>query len=447
MLTKFEGYRVRERGGFIAEPITRDAWYEKPASPSYTSYGSLGQTGTYETMSDYVTPGFFKMSAQGLIVPSRPMSRTRTTITNTYTNGPKFEHSNGTSVGDLLGPHSACAPLKSASLPASRPAPRSIQSMIDIARTRCMANVGKPDFEGLVTLGEIRETLGYLKNPFKTGLRLAESVQDRMLGIKAASRKRLLPDEKIRKNLSDLYLEITFGFKPLVKEVTGILETLRPQLFPRPQRRTARAKEENSHKDAWTAVETQTGIQHLAEYTYEREVVVRPWILYENLVQPTSLDDWGMRLQDIPSAAWELVTLSFVADWVANIGDLISAITPRAGTRQLSHGYSVRVKESLTRKVSNFVLPVAGWSTTRAASGTETYNVETYYRVPDIGNPTLALKDLDALKQDVGRLTSLLSLTTQKLSRLGRDLPPPERVVRLGVPVNRRDRWGGRDHL
>jgi len=330
---------------------------------------------------------------------------------------------------------------------AGRSRPYSISTVIDIARTRCMANVAKPDFEGLVTLGEIGQTLRYLKNPLSTGLKLASTLERKMLGLQTTARRRGRSEEKIRKNLADLHLEITYGFKPLLKDVFGILEQLRPKLKPYAPRETARANENRAYTDSWTSTESVGGINYTAQYAYEEELVVRPYILYEHLTQPTPLDNWGISLSAIPATAWELVPLSFIVDRFVNIGDMISAITPRVGIRNLATGYTVKTTRKLTRKVSNFVVPSQSYIAERDGSGMDTLIEEAYYRYPDIGVPTLALTDITSLSRDVGLLTTLLSLTTQKLSKLQRFVPDPPKVNRLAITVGRRDRWEGVNHL
>jgi hypothetical protein len=373
------------------------------------------------------------------------MSRKRTEKFTT-TAGPKFKTVNPLEYGDLTGPHWTNAPLTSIDAKlVGRPTPYAINSLIDIARTRCIANVAKPGFEGLVTLGELGQTLRYLKNPFKTGLALANSLERKMLGIQH-TRRRGRSEEKVRKNLADLHLEVVYGFMPLIKDVSSILEKLRPKMRPRTPWQTARANESHVYTDAWSQTETFGGVYtYTAAYKYKREVAVRPWILYENALQLTDNEEWGMSLSDIPAAAWELVPLSFLVDRMVNVGDLISAITPRAGTKRITHGYSVKTRHILTRDVSNYNLP--NWQRARDGTGTDTLIEESFYRVPDIGVPTLALSDITTLNNDIGLLFSVLSITTQKLSNLSRVLPPTPKVIRLARPVNPKDRWAAHAHL
>lgn len=141
------------------------------------------------------------------------------------------------------------------------------------------------------------------------------------------------------------------------------------------------------------------------------------------------------------------MTASFIADWFGNIGDAISAITPRAGVRRLSHGYTVKQHHTLTREVSGYMMTTPGWSTIRDGLGIDTYIEESFYRVPDIGVPTLALRDITALGSDIGKLTSLLSLLTQKLSGLSRHLPPNPATPKLSRAVGAKDLWGAHSHL
>lgn len=58
------------------------------------------------------------------------------------------------------------------------------------------------------------------------------------------------------------------------------------------------------------------------------------------------------------ATAWELVTLSFVIDWVLNIGDYLSALIPPTGAVQEKYSYSRSVKDlSITLTVNGRAFP------------------------------------------------------------------------------------------
>lgn len=434
------GLRNRVEGAYTSSAARASYWWNTSQNPKpqpVYSY-SAQRVGTVKDMTDYVTPGYKQRSAQGEIINTEMWSNKSTrTLDNT---GPMFSATiagtpSVTYVGDLQGPGWTAGALTSPFLPTGVSAP-SYDSLMDIAKTRCYANIDKPDFQSQVTLGEFRETIGFLRNPFKSGLALAETLNGKLRRAGVFDKSVKLDKRKLRNDLASGYLAFQYGLKPLVKEIVGILENLRPKLIPRPKRETARAKETQEYTYAWTARESFSGISYTAAYTYKRTVTIRCGILYENKAAATEFDKWGFRPKDIPLAVWQVTSLSFVVDWFANVGDFVSAITPSAGTRTLAMWTKVTIEEELTRQVSAYTFS-APYITIRDGSGKDSVKRVTVHRDPRNFAPSLAFRDLTELKNDASRLTSLVALFT---TRVG-DLTPyePKRAYRF---VNTK-RWRG----
>lgn len=444
------GYRTRTTGVFTSSQQQRWQWADSTSSAAAKATWSTGyksQTdGKVRTMTDFVTPGYKKASSEGQIVNTWMWATTDERALSG--SGPRFQTDvpNGSGGftnywGDLQGPGWSSGALTS---PISKPgtASPSIDSLMDITKTRCFGNIDKPDFQSAVTLGEIKETIGFLSNPFKTGLRLAETLNGKLRRAGVFNRSVNLDKRKIRNDLASGYLAFQYGLKPLVKEIVGILETLRVQLDQKPKRETARAKGELRHSNSWTAQESFSGINYTATYTYERTVTIRCGILYENLAATTTDSDiWGIRPKDIPLALWQVSSLSFVVDWFVNVGDFISALTPSAGTRTLSMWITTVTEEKTTRVCSNYILPISGWYTARPGTNTETIKRTTYQRDPRFFAPALAFRDLDGLKNDASKLTSLIALFTTRVGTLKPYEPVP--VNRFVSGSKAWNRWKG----
>lgn len=444
------GYRTRTTGVYTSTQQARWQWANSADSAVVkgtwsTTYRSQTD-GKVRQMTDYVTPGYKKASSEGQIINTWMWATTdERTLSG---NGPRFQNDvpNGSGGytnywGDLQGPGWSNGRLTN---PISKPgvALPSFDSLMDVTKTRCYANIDKPDFQSAVTLGEIKETISFLSNPFKTGLRLAETLNGKLRRAGVFDRGVKLDKRKLRNDLASGYLAFQYGLKPLVKEVVGILETLRIQLDQKPQRETARAKGELKSSQTWTAQESFSGINCTATYTYERTVTIRCGILYENLAATTTNSDiWGIRPKDIPLAIWQVSSLSFVVDWFVNVGDFISALTPSAGTRTLSMWTTTIIEEKTTRVCSNYILPISGWYTTRAGTNTETVKRVTYQRDPRTFAPSLAFRELDSLKNDASRLTSLIALFTTRIGTLKPYEPLPVNRFVSGTKVW--NRWRG----
>lgn len=398
-------------------------------------------------MTDWVTPGFKRSMLKGGIHNS-PMTRVKTTLSTT-TSGPAARNMisiyPNVQFAQHDGPHWTTGPLKSINLPGSRPTPPDdIATLRALTATRAIANIDQPDFEGLVTLGEMKETLRYLRNPVAAGLKLADTIasKSRKVGLTKAianKRKKDAQRQSLMKDLASIHLSVIFGFKPLVKEITGALENLRPRAVPRPIRRTSRARDEKLYTDTWSTTESSAIYSYTATYVYKRTTVVRAGILYEYGCDTVDENTWGLRPKDILPAAYAVAPLSFVLDYFVNLGTFIGALVPSAGTRTLASWMTIQVTETLTRTVSGYqvVSGTPGWEITRQGSGQDIIQRVTFERQPWVDAPSLAFKDLTDLKNDVSKLSGMLSILTSRLlgskehltsvvkqAKVGKILPP-----------------------
>ncbi|DAD52625.1 maturation protein [ssRNA phage SRR6960797_4] len=414
--------RQRTRGQYY--PATQQSQWSNSTATSHTwNSGSVsGSRGTVEEMFDWVTPAYKRMSQEGGIV-NHDMIQVKNTRSTT-TSGPRFEIVvNGiTYWGDLSGPHWTQGRLTTVTRPANRPVLSiNIQNMIDLASTRALANIGKPAFNGLVSIGELRETLSYLRNPVAGGIKLANTLArlSRKSGLTRGKTRRdaVVSSRDLVKDLSSIHLSVIYGFKPLVKEISDFLENLRPRVTPRPQRQTSRSTEERTMTDTWTVSENTSGIIYTATYNYTEKTTVTVGFLYENKEELCTEEQWGLRPRDVVPAAWAVMSKSFVVDWFTNFGDFISALVPSANTRILTSWTTTKTTKTLTRSVSNYTFST--WQTTRPGSGVDTVTVTSYSRTRGVQPPTLAFKDLDPLKNDISRLTSMISMLTGTLKSAG----------------------------
>lgn len=449
--TKTSFSRVRTRGQFNPSSERSNRWYTTPANPTPTVSVIANSRGKTERMEDWVSPGYRTISSKGGIV-NYPMLRT-TEERSTTTVGPMFTNTvaipGSTQVGDLIGPHWTSGTLQSVARPAGRPTyDVDMQNLRSLAATQAFANIDKPDFNGSVTIGEMAETLRYLRNPFSAGLELANTIarSARRSGLTRGStrRERLNPKPGgVTAAAAGVHLSIIYGFKPLLKDIFGALETLRDASFTRPPRQTARGKQERTFTDTWTTTESFSGITYTATYVWTKKVTVKCGILYSQGVEVSGLDHWGLRFKDIPAAMWAVAPLSFVVDQFVNIGTFISAITPSAGTKTLATWTTTITETKLTRSVSNYSLNLSGWTTARAGSGEDTCTVTEYSRVPSIDAPSLAFVDLTSLKNDVSRLTSMVSLISTRLGSIKTHAVSPPIVRTTGRPQRKED-WSNR---
>lgn len=123
------------------------------------------------------------------------------------------------------------------------------------------------------------------------------------------------------KNLSSLWLELQYGWKPLLSDAEGAAQQLAHSLGT-PFRTTHRASVRKEEVDTVTASGSNPGFEWTASAvrtkTHRRSLIAR---ISEDPISIPQL----LGLKDPELVAWELTPFSFVADWFIPIGDWMSA--------------------------------------------------------------------------------------------------------------------------
>lgn len=414
--------RFRSRGALLPVPYKLDGVNYDGSTFSMT--GTMGEAGSYEQMIDVVTRPFkpgvdlvnmpleaYKVNKvyeppSGSITSDMPAGSTGVrTFSGTYTYwGPQD------AVFDKLLNGSALA---------------SSDHLISLACTKALAGVQQAEVSGLVALAEFRETVQSLLHPIDATLKwLARNAPSKK---KRRKRSYKAKASELAKAVSDQHLTVVFGILPFISDIQGILKALE-SLEPLPVRQTARGKASQQIQESET--EVQRVHDSLTEYSDQsttasvtRTVTVRAYQLYETKV--TIANALGITFSNVPLAVWQTATLSFVVDWFANVGDFISALTPRADISYLASGYTITAVDVCTatgdHKIVRKPSPPTTYGWAGAFVGGVSQRVEvTKLRVPDSLFPHVGIH----LKQrmgssvltDVFKVTAGLSLITQRLS-------------------------------
>jgi hypothetical protein len=193
-------------------------------------------------------------------------------------------------------------------------------------------------FQGGVFLGELGQTIQTIRNPAR-GLRSAADDAVRVLrrirssgfsGVTARNASRLL--ERVEKNLADQWLEIQFGWKPLLHDIDdgckalAILNTgqsLSTGRVSASAEVVANPVETNSVKrksNSWWRVHTVSKDQSMTIYRGALRVDAQ---------NPASM--LGRLLGFDPSSflptVWELIPYSFLIDYFTNVGDIVEGFS------------------------------------------------------------------------------------------------------------------------
>jgi len=166
---------------------------------------------------------------------------------------------------------------------------------------------------------------------------------------------------RVRKKAADEYLNLEFGLKPLISDVTGMLQTAKEQdkLLAQLERdsgrlvrRQYRFPEEVTHtrvtsgvastRQPYPPISTQfyNGGVTSGEYQLHRKTVKRMWFsgaytyhyetgksIRDRLMRAEQQANrlYGLRLD--PNLVWELSPWSWAADWVSNTGSVLTNLS------------------------------------------------------------------------------------------------------------------------
>lgn len=284
------------------------------------------------SISDEITPGWKDKLKQGLIV-NNPMymevSEFRVegsgTMSESQISNPSntyFTSGNGSLTSWLsywygFGGFSGGSPVNSS-------------RWIELVKTECLANIDPTPNSFAEDVGEIGETLRFLKNPVSSLLSLSKRIKKkRVRKLRQTGKKSSLVDRGLDTIdvLSDVWLLERFAAGPLIRSISQAMSAYETIVY-RTWRQTARARRDGVLSKWRDTVHGTHGQVVDYEVGYDQTLDVHAGIIYE-VTHP--MNDWkykyGLRHKDIPETVWNLVPLSFMLDRVIDISDSIRAIT------------------------------------------------------------------------------------------------------------------------
>lgn len=301
-------------------------------------------TGSYESITDVVIPNFRARSARGEVFIN-PLTTVKTTESWSAGAWSYFRPKE---------PGQQCAYGKSFSeswwgrqhMPGSSSIPIDYANLQRLAGTQAAATVRPSETQGLVTVAELRRTLGFLRRPLQSWDKLiTQAKRD-----KNRHRSQLERNKTTGQFLSDSWLAYRYGARPIVFDVQNIARAIAALQTKelRPERETARGHSQYSTGVSTSSQTTEGVIVYETKSRTDVEVNVRSGVLYET---HRGIDPLGIDLFQIPSAAYELVPFSFVADMFVNLGTLIEAISPKHGVARLGQWTTTRTTTRTTATV------------------------------------------------------------------------------------------------
>lgn len=252
--------------------------------------------------------------------------------------------------------------------------PAPTQRVKDIALTMALSRVGTGPFMGAVDLGEVTETLRFLKSPFrglgeiftnytkKVEKNFAKAGQQRTMAAtrrpKTVSQgRKWYPRLRSREHqnkwrselLADTWLEYRYAASPLVlsvsslaEEATNKVETLCQRIFSARGAHMEASSTEFDKNPDWIidGVDWMRRAVHVNEsketkVAYVIRYAYRPW-----MVDAINLARFGISPTQLGSTIYELCPLSFVGDWFWNLGEWIRAMEPKPQCKIIDVAYT-----------------------------------------------------------------------------------------------------------
>lgn len=274
-----------------------------------------------ETMDDFITPDFSRISASGIIVVN-PLNHVieeeicpGTGLYQAYKSGNLLEEISS----DNLNKHFLTTyPASSLGYPSL--GTFDMAALEQKARNNALSQIDSTPYSFAEDVFELRETLRFLRNPVKAlrGLSRAFSKDVNRL---TAKRKYL----KRSKAVADVWLQYRFAVSPLVRSSVALVKAALDKKLERPKRRTARGYANDVYS-------SNTNEEHKGHCYWNRtcddSISFRSGVVYE---VSNPVIDWrykyGLRLKDVPETIWAVLPYSFMVDRVVNISRTVRGLT------------------------------------------------------------------------------------------------------------------------
>jgi hypothetical protein len=233
-------------------------------------------------------------------------------------------------------------------------------------------------FQGYIFAGELMETLKMLRHPL-VGIRsLSKDFLDTLRKRKRANPKKWLND------IGSAWLEQSFGWNPLLNDVSDAVKAYQRLVKPVQTQKLSASASKTYDRTRDRSTVYWPGYQatydsgctfHTVSSWFLENVKIRyKGALIARVKAPSwqNKDLFGFEPQNFIPAAWELLPWSFLADYFANIGDILDASI--VSTRNLAWVNKSVVKtiykHGLFRQVWGAAPGGSGW-TKQAMSGSQ----------------------------------------------------------------------------
>lgn len=245
------------------------------------------------------------------------------------------------------------------------PAPTDFGNLPARTLSAAMGKVGKSEAAMGENLGELRETLNMLRNPFKNLRDFLTNINHRNLGIL----QRIIHYEqsgiwlgrkgrKLGKQAADAaagaWMEYRYGFRPLIMSIQDLVELANKQamgLFDPTKIRSKRSKMISTSETELLPFNQAAGqimCKHTPLVRDVREVFAS--VQYTQSAPNGVLRDLGLTPAFAPELLWELTRLSFVVDWAFEVGAWLATMRINPHITVLGNAVGQKIQRTITLK-------------------------------------------------------------------------------------------------
>lgn len=336
--------------------ITRLWKYKNAADVVQTSgeYSSIPDAISGTEMIDVVTPGYLQKVAKGAII-NNPMSmRTGESEFKQTANGKFYEWANmSTNPNIPNGTNMYYTHSRHNWFPSISAFPSisfgDLDHLSQDAINAAFANAHQRDVMGLVDLAEMEKTFDMVHT--NLGRLVALTSRGGLRGMTHKLSKAVYNKRDLRSNAkvmyyrpktalghaadaSGLWLEWNYGVKPTMMSIQGLIRALSADVHRSVSvRKTYRGSDSFRDSDKKSKTVTLTGSYgtSVEYYDVERSInaYARAGLLSD--YSPSLRARLGMETRDLVPMAYELIPMSFVFDWMFDMGTYLEAITPVPG--------------------------------------------------------------------------------------------------------------------
>lgn len=205
--------------------------------------------------------------------------------------------------------------------------------------TSVVADCNNGTYDLLTELGELPETLEFVTESTKKAFFIGLDAD-----WQARAMKKSLPAVRFAKWLTNHWLKLRYALLPIFYSIGDVSKVLASMGSEYAEYKAQKVLNDDVPLNLMSGALT---------VTVEGDCIHRCYI--KSRYTPDSIISDFRRLinMNLLNSAWELTKLSFVADWVINVGDFLSAVSGSDGSTESKCCYSVRDNRSVTLSYSD----------------------------------------------------------------------------------------------